>query len=81
MYEHFPAIGLRMPSSEYVEGSPRACQYSAGTLLHVPMHHRQLDEVTIGEVHWTSYNDHRWVKPLKDICLFSGYIRWCLMMH
>ena len=44
-------------------------------------HRMALDALTVGQVVWSPYDEHRGVRPLHDVALYRGWIRWGSKMH
>nr|KYP33064.1 Serine/threonine protein phosphatase 7 long form isogeny [Cajanus cajan] len=77
IFEHFPRIGSRQLSMEYLEQNPRASRWShSKSIGHVLPYRKELDAIIINEVCWMPYSHHRYYRPFKDITLYSGWLRW-----
>ncbi|RHN47301.1 putative aminotransferase-like, plant mobile domain-containing protein [Medicago truncatula] len=82
IYEYFPTLGNRVENrvacDEPGMGVARAMRwkYPRGNLK-VDQIRRMIDDLTPNDVIWCPFDSHRQVIPFDDICLSSGYIRWC----
>ncbi|KOM26963.1 hypothetical protein LR48_Vigan347s001700 [Vigna angularis] len=72
IYEHFPSMGRRRLVSSYDDSTPRAAWWQSprqsSTLAEI---RSQLDGLIYSGVVWHSYEGHRGIRPLFNICMYS----------
>ncbi|KAL5134612.1 Protein MAIN-LIKE 2 [Glycine soja] len=76
IYEHFPSVHDCVTDDAYNETSPRACQWLTTKAyikgLRAPAYQTCLDALTITDMCWMPYGDHRGVRGFKLISCFQG---------
>ncbi|XP_017416554.1 protein MAINTENANCE OF MERISTEMS [Vigna angularis] len=76
IYEHFPTMGRRRLVSSYDDTTPHAARWQSprqsSTLAEI---RSQVDGLTYSGVVWHPYEGHRGIRPLFNICMYSGWIR------
>ncbi|XP_028242108.1 uncharacterized protein LOC114420401 [Glycine soja] len=79
IYEHFPSVHESVTDEKYDETSPRACQwltmkaYSKG--FPASTYQTRIDALTIPDVCWMPYGEHRGVRAFDLISCFQGELR------
>ncbi|XP_028230592.1 uncharacterized protein LOC114410883 [Glycine soja] len=80
IYEHFSSIVESLTDPDYDEMSPYACRWIStkafSKSLPASMYRKRLDGLTIVDVYWMPYDDHRIVWDFDLISCFSCHIRW-----
>ncbi|KAL5192138.1 Protein MAIN-LIKE 1 [Glycine soja] len=80
IYEHFSSIVESLTDPDYDEMSPYACRWIStkafSKSLLASMYRKRLDGLTIVDVYWMPYDDHRIVWDFDLISCFSCHIRW-----
>ncbi|XP_014625081.1 uncharacterized protein LOC114391632 [Glycine soja] len=74
-YERFIIVNA-FKDSDYDERSPCAYRWTSMKALPASMYRKRLDQLTIANVCWMPYSDHRVVREFDLISCFSGHIRW-----
>ncbi|KAH1077079.1 hypothetical protein GYH30_052547 [Glycine max] len=80
IYEHFPGVHNSVIDDGYDETSPRACwwlttkAYMKG--LSALSYKTCIDALTVPDVCWMPYGDHRGVRAFDLISCFQGELRW-----
>jgi Plant mobile domain len=81
IYEHFPAVGASVLRDDYQENYPRARRWVTGLTNQASHYRSKLDDLTVGDVCWMPYQEHRAARAFEQISLFSGYLRWGTLRH
>ncbi|XP_006577408.1 uncharacterized protein LOC114405643 [Glycine soja] len=80
IYEHFPAVHTCVVHDVYDEGSPRACRWLTGkahmTGIKGAPYRRHMDALTVTDVCWMPYVEHRGVRGFDLISSYTGQLRW-----
>ncbi|KAL5142115.1 hypothetical protein HKD37_09G025350 [Glycine soja] len=80
IYEHFPSIVESLSDPDYDEMSPRVCLWIATKVssksLPASTYQKHLDGLTIVDICWMPYGDHRVVQDFDLISCFLGHTRW-----
>ncbi|XP_006575834.1 protein MAIN-LIKE 1-like [Glycine max] len=80
IYEHFPTMHTSVVHDAYDEGSPRACKWLTGkahmTGIKGAPYRRRLDALTVTDVCWMPYGEHRGVRGFDLISSYTGQLRW-----
>ncbi|KAH1222348.1 Protein MAIN-LIKE 1 [Glycine max] len=63
IYEHFPSVHQCVTDDTYQETSPRASR-------------ARCDGLTVTDVSWLPYTEHRGVRAFQEISSFQGQLRW-----
>ncbi|XP_028207268.1 protein MAIN-LIKE 2-like [Glycine soja] len=80
IYKHFPSVHQCVTDDAYEETSPRASRW-----LTMKAHMKGItgalyraccDALTVTDVCWLPYSDHRGVKGFEPISSFQGQLRW-----
>ncbi|KAL5177546.1 Protein MAIN-LIKE 1 [Glycine soja] len=79
-YEHFPSVHQCVTDDAYKETSPRASQWLI-TKAHMKgiigaSYRARCDDLTVIDVCWFPYSDHRGVRGFEMISSFQGQLRW-----
>ncbi|KAH1199212.1 Protein MAIN-LIKE 1 [Glycine max] len=80
IYEHFPSVHQCVTDDAYKETSPRASRWLM-TKAHMKgitgaSHRACCDALTVTDVCWLPYSDHRGVRGFELISSFQGQLRW-----
>ncbi|KAH1221702.1 Protein MAIN-LIKE 2 [Glycine max] len=80
IYEHFPSVHQCVTDDAYEEMSPRASRWLT-MKAHVKgitgaSYRARCDALTVTDVCWLPYSDHRGVGGFELISLFQGQLRW-----
>ncbi|XP_028215194.1 protein MAINTENANCE OF MERISTEMS-like [Glycine soja] len=80
IYEHFPSVHQCVTDDAYKETSPRASRWLT-TKAHMKgitgaSHRACCDALTVTDVCWLPYSDHRGVRGFELISSFQGQLRW-----
>ncbi|KAL5180966.1 Protein MAIN-LIKE 2 [Glycine soja] len=80
IYKHFPTVHKCVVHDAYDEGSPRACRWLTGkaymTGIKGAPYRRRLDALTVTDVCWMPYAEHRGVRGFNLISSYTGQLRW-----
>ncbi|KAH1241359.1 Protein MAIN-LIKE 2 [Glycine max] len=80
IYEHFPTVHTSIVHDAYDEGSPRACRWLTGkahiTGIKGAPYRRRLDALSVADVCWMPYGEHRRVRAFDLISSYTGQLRW-----
>ncbi|KAL5161370.1 Protein MAIN-LIKE 2 [Glycine soja] len=80
IYEHFPTVHTSIVHDAYDEGSPRACRWLTGkahiTGIKGAPYRRRLDALSVTDVCWMPYGEHRRVRAFDLISSYTGQLRW-----
>ncbi|KAL5153920.1 Protein MAIN-LIKE 1 [Glycine soja] len=80
IYEHFPSVHQCLTDDTYQEMSPRASRW-----LTLKAHMKGItgapyrarcDGLTVTDVSWLPYTEHRGVRAFQEISSFQGQLRW-----
>ncbi|XP_057452832.1 protein MAINTENANCE OF MERISTEMS-like [Lotus japonicus] len=77
-YEYISSsVIIRTEVPGYTHDQPRAQRWSTSRIAHSGLDERRvmLDELTVDDITWTPFEDHRDVRPRDPRALYSGYIR------
>ncbi|CAJ2647685.1 unnamed protein product [Trifolium pratense] len=73
---HFPKMTVWRRDPNYREEMPRNATFSTGQGHRDPVMYRQfLDNMQVSDFEFCPYDGHRHVRPLIDVCWFSGWLR------
>ncbi|KAL5141605.1 Protein MAIN-LIKE 1 [Glycine soja] len=80
IYEHFPSVHQCVTDNTYQETSPRASRWLTSKahmkgITGAPYRAR-CDGLTITNVSWLPYTEHRGVRAFQEISSFQGQLRW-----
>ncbi|KAH1232241.1 Protein MAIN-LIKE 1 [Glycine max] len=80
IYEHFPSVHQCMTDDTYQETSPRASRWLTSKahmkgITGAPYRAR-CDGLTVTDVSWLPYTEHRGVRAFQEISSFQGQLRW-----
>ncbi|RHN50659.1 putative aminotransferase-like, plant mobile domain-containing protein [Medicago truncatula] len=84
VYEHFPTLCTNCCKMrpDYKEQLPRSIKWKTKRDKGLVIPFRQaLDNITVDQVCWTPYVAHRDVRPLNEVSLYRGWIRWGSKMY
>ncbi|XP_006588258.1 protein MAIN-LIKE 2-like [Glycine max] len=80
IYEHFPTVHTSVVHDAYDEGSPRAYRWLTGkahmTGIKGAPYQRRLDALTVTDVCWMPYGEHRGVRAFDLISSYTGQLIW-----
>ncbi|KAH1264916.1 Protein MAIN-LIKE 1 [Glycine max] len=80
IYEHFPSIHRCVVDDGYAEASPRACRWLTGkaqmTGIKGAPYRARIDSLTVTDVCWMPYAEHRGVRGYDLISSYTGQVRW-----
>ncbi|KAL5170588.1 Protein MAIN-LIKE 1 [Glycine soja] len=84
IYEHFPSVHQCVTDDTYQETSPRASRWLTSKahmkgITGAPYRAR-CDGLTVTDVSWLPYTEHRGVRAFQEISSFQGQLRWGLMI-
>ncbi|KAL5133743.1 Protein MAIN-LIKE 1 [Glycine soja] len=84
IYEHFPSVHQCVIDDTYQETSPRASQWLTSKahmkgITGAPYRAR-CDALTVTDVSWLPYTEHRGVRAFELISSFQGQVRWGSMV-
>ncbi|XP_057438465.1 protein MAINTENANCE OF MERISTEMS-like [Lotus japonicus] len=77
-YEYISSsVIIRTEVPGYTQDQPRAQRWSTSRIAHSGLDERRvmLDELTVDDITWTPFEDHRDVRPRDPRALYSGNIR------
>ncbi|KAH1257223.1 Protein MAIN-LIKE 1 [Glycine max] len=82
--EHFPSVHQCVTDDTYQETSPRASRWLTSKahmkgIIGAPYRAR-CDGLTVTDVSWFPYMEHRGVRAFQEISSFQGQLRWGLMV-
>ncbi|KAL5148734.1 Protein MAIN-LIKE 1 [Glycine soja] len=80
IYEHFPSVHQCVTDDTYQETSPRASRWLTSKahmkgITGAPYRAR-CDGLTVTDVSWFPYTEHRGVRAFHEISSFQGQLRW-----
>ncbi|KAH1154544.1 hypothetical protein GYH30_049996 [Glycine max] len=80
IYEHFPSVHQCVTDDTYQETSPRASRWLTSKahmkeITEAPYRAR-CDGLTVTDVSWLPYTEHRGVRAFQEISSFQGQLRW-----
>ncbi|KAL5184391.1 Protein MAIN-LIKE 1 [Glycine soja] len=80
IYEHFPSMHQCVTDDTYQETSPRASRWLTSKahmkgITGAPYRTR-CDGLTVTDVSWLPYTEHRGVRTFQEISSFQGQLRW-----
>ncbi|KAH1189803.1 Protein MAIN-LIKE 1 [Glycine max] len=80
IYEHFPSVHQCVTDDTYQETSPRASRWLTSKahmkgITGAPYRAR-CDSLTVTDVSWLPYTEHRGVRAFQEISSFQGQLRW-----
>ncbi|KAH1242729.1 Protein MAIN-LIKE 1 [Glycine max] len=80
IYEHFPSVHQCVTDDTYQETSPRASRWLTSKahmkgITGAPYRAR-CDGLTVTDVSWLLYTEHRGVRAFQEISSFQGQLRW-----
>ncbi|KAL5160581.1 Protein MAIN-LIKE 1 [Glycine soja] len=80
IYEHFPSVHQCVTDDTYQETSPRASRWLTSKahmkgITGAPYRAR-CDGLTVTDVSWLPYTEHRGVRAFQEISSFQGQLRW-----
>ncbi|KAH1228113.1 Protein MAIN-LIKE 1 [Glycine max] len=80
IYEHFPSVHQCVTDDTYQETSPRASRWLTSKahmkgITGAPYRAR-CDGLTVTDVSWLPYAEHRGVRAFQEISSFQGQLRW-----
>ncbi|KAH1199479.1 Protein MAIN-LIKE 1 [Glycine max] len=80
IYEHFPSVHRCIVDDGYAEASPRACRWLTGkvqmTGIKGAPYRACIDALTVTDVCWMPYAEHRGVRGYDLISSYTGQVRW-----
>ncbi|XP_028184596.1 protein MAIN-LIKE 1-like [Glycine soja] len=80
IYEHFPSVHRSIVDDGYAEASPCACRWLTGkaqiTGIMGSPYRARIDALTVTDVCWMPYAEHRGVRGYELISLYMGQVRW-----
>ncbi|XP_028220364.1 protein MAIN-LIKE 2-like [Glycine soja] len=80
IYEHFPTVHRCVVDDAYDEGSPRASRWLTGkahmTGIKGAPYRTRMDALTVTDVCWMPYAEHRGVRGFDLISSYTGQLRW-----
>ncbi|KAH1265112.1 Protein MAIN-LIKE 2 [Glycine max] len=80
IYEHFPSVHRSVVDDGYVEASPHACRWLTGkahmTGIKGAPYRARIDALTVTDLCWMSYAEHRGVRGYDLISSYTGQVRW-----
>ncbi|XP_006596750.1 protein MAIN-LIKE 1-like [Glycine soja] len=80
IYEHFPSVHRCVVDDGYAEASPRACRWLTGkaymTGIKGAPYRARIDALTVIDVCWMPYAEHRGVQGYDLISSCMGQVRW-----
>ncbi|XP_028181506.1 protein MAIN-LIKE 1-like [Glycine soja] len=80
IYEHFPSVHRSVVDDGYAEASPRACRWLMGkaqmTGIKGAPYRARIDALTVTDVCWMPYAEHRGVRGYDLISSYTGQVRW-----
>ncbi|XP_057452042.1 protein MAIN-LIKE 1-like [Lotus japonicus] len=77
-YEYISSsVIIRTEVPGYTQDQPRAQRWPTSRIAHSGLDERRvmLDELTVDDITWTPFEDHRAVRPRDPRALYSGYSR------
>ncbi|XP_028248121.1 uncharacterized protein LOC114425401 [Glycine soja] len=80
IYEHFLSVHQSVTDDAYTETTPRALRWLT-TKAHMKgikraSYRARLDALTITDVSWLPYSEHRVVRSFELISCYQGQLRW-----
>ncbi|XP_057444600.1 protein MAINTENANCE OF MERISTEMS-like [Lotus japonicus] len=78
VYEYLSdRVIIRRADPEYSQDQPRARRWVTSRVPHAGLDERRvmLDELTVDDIIWTPFEDHRADRPRDPRAMYSGYIR------
>ena len=76
IYEHFPSEHDCVTDDGYDKTSPHACRWLTMKGLTASPYRTRIDALTITDMCWMPYGDHRGVRAFDLISCFLGQLRW-----
>ncbi|XP_014621650.1 protein MAIN-LIKE 1-like [Glycine max] len=80
IYEHFPSVHRSVVDDGYAKASPRACRWLTGkaqmTRIKGAPYRARIDALTVTDVCWMPYAEHRGVRGYDLISSYTGQVRW-----
>ncbi|KAH1214853.1 Protein MAIN-LIKE 2 [Glycine max] len=80
IYEHFPSVHRSVVDDGYAEASPRACRWLTGKAQMAEIkgapYRARIDALTVTDVCWMPYAEHRGVRGYDLISSYTGQVRW-----
>eukprot|EP00256_Glycine_max_P040606 XP_006590029.1 protein MAIN-LIKE 2-like [Glycine max] len=80
IYEYFPSVHRCVVDDGYVEASPRACRWLTSkaqmTGIKGAPYRARIDALTVTDVCWMPYAEHRGVRGYDLISSYTGQVRW-----
>ncbi|XP_040867895.1 protein MAIN-LIKE 1-like [Glycine max] len=80
IYEHFPSVHRSVVDDGYAEASPCACRWLTGkaqmTGIKGAPYRARIDALTVTDVCWMPYAEHRGVRGYDLISSYTGQVRW-----
>ncbi|XP_028198034.1 protein MAIN-LIKE 2-like [Glycine soja] len=84
IYEHFPSVHRSVVDDGYAEASPRACRWLTGKAQMAEIkgapYRARIDALTVTDVCWMPYAEHRGVRGYDLISSYTGQVRWGLII-
>ncbi|KAH1266198.1 Protein MAIN-LIKE 1 [Glycine max] len=80
IYEHFPSVHQCVTDDTYQETSPRASRWLTSKAhmkgITAAPYRARCDGLTVTDVSWLPYTEHRGVRAFQEISSFQGQLRW-----
>ncbi|KAL5191902.1 Protein MAIN-LIKE 2 [Glycine soja] len=80
IYEHFPSVHQCVTDDTYQETSPRASRWLTSKAhmkgITGASYRARCDGLTVTDVSWLPYTEHRGVRSFQEISSFQGQLRW-----
>ncbi|PNX92794.1 serine/threonine-protein phosphatase [Trifolium pratense] len=75
IHAHFLGICGRIEVGKYDESQPAAMKYISTKGSTISTYRSMLDRTLGCDITWAPYSEHRGVRPLEDICFYSGWLK------
>ncbi|KAL5128007.1 Protein MAIN-LIKE 1 [Glycine soja] len=80
IYEHFPSVHQCVADDTYQETSPRASWWLTSKVhmkgITGAPYRARCDGLTVTDVSWLPYTEHRGIRAFQEISSFQGQLRW-----